>query len=70
MDDPSNRKGANDDSAVGEAMKAMKYSKGKWWSRADDADEADAEAAREGARSAEAPRAMKENTNVVGCEGV
>ena len=69
MDDPSERKGASDDSAAEEAMKAPKYSEGKWWSRADDADEADAEAAGEAAGAAEAPRALKENPNVVGSEG-
>ena len=39
------------------------------WSRADDADEADGEAAGEAAGVAEAPRALKENPNVVGSEG-
>ena len=69
MDDPSERKGASDDSAAKEAMKATKYSEGKWWFREDDADEADAEAAGEAAGAAEASRALKEHPNVVGSEG-
>ena len=69
MDDPPAQKGASDDSASEEAMKAPKYSEGKWWSRADDADEADAEAAGEAAGAAEALRVLKENPHVVGSEG-
>ena len=69
MDDPSERKGASDDSVAEEDMKTQKYSEGKWWSRPDDADEADADAAGEAAGAAEAPRALKENLNLVGSEG-
>ena len=69
MDDPSERKGARDDSAAEEAMKVPMYSEGKWRSRADDANKADADAAGETAGAAEAPQALKENPNVVGSKG-
>ena len=63
------RKVATDDSAAGEDLKTPKYSKDKWWSRAEDADGTGAKAAGEAAAAAEAPRALKENSNVAGSDG-